>query len=70
YYERNRERILQLRRASRIETRARLEYLESIRVSCFQTHSNPQLPSIYSLLNFESPQHEMMLASKPEENKS
>ncbi|CAG8799605.1 3655_t:CDS:1, partial [Racocetra persica] len=67
YYEKNRERILQLRRASRIEARARLEYLERIQISCFQTHCPPQLPSIYDLLNFEYSQHEKMLASRPEE---
>ncbi|CAG8684272.1 8829_t:CDS:2, partial [Racocetra fulgida] len=60
YYERNRERILQLRRASRIETRARLERLERIETCArleylermiFQTHCYPQLSSTSAALN-------------------
>ncbi|CAG8452764.1 13825_t:CDS:2, partial [Cetraspora pellucida] len=57
YYERNRERILQLRRASRNETRARLQYLENLHYH--------QLPPIHYLLN-----PPVMQASGPEENTS
>ncbi|CAG8786238.1 16679_t:CDS:1, partial [Cetraspora pellucida] len=59
YYERNRERILQLRRASRNETRARLQYLENLH--------NLQLPPIQYILNNTPP---VMQASGPEENTS
>ncbi|CAG8630443.1 24600_t:CDS:1, partial [Cetraspora pellucida] len=56
YYERNRERILQLRRASRNDTRARLQFLDYIIES-----------SQHQMMQVSRP---IVQASRPEEDKS